>query len=83
MAKDLNAALAEVEMTYGQIRQIADDMLYSTFQPINELVDISIPFEDLGIKKGQKLEMFFIAGCNGICRTFMPKDSLVEVVRPK
>ena len=51
--------------------------------PINELLDISIPFEDLGIKKGQKLEMFFIAGYNGNCRTFMPKDSLVEIVRPK
>lgn len=50
---------------------------------INELVDIVIPFEDLDIKKGQKLELFFIAGCNGICRSFMPKDSLLEIVRPK
>ena len=51
--------------------------------PINELVDISISFDELGIKKGQKLEVFFIAGCNGVCRTFMPKDSLVSIVRPK
>ena len=51
--------------------------------PINELVDISISFDELGIKKGQKLEIFFIAGCNGICRTFMPKDSLVCITRPK
>lgn len=50
---------------------------------INELVDIVIPFEDLDIKKGQKLELFFVAGCNGICRSFMPKDSLLEIVRPK
>lgn len=51
--------------------------------PINELLDITIPFEDIGIKKGQKMEIFFIAGCNGNCRAFMPKDSLVEIVRPK
>ena len=50
---------------------------------INELVDIVIPFENLDIKKGQKLELFFVAGCNGICRSFMPKDSLLEIVRPK
>lgn len=51
--------------------------------PINELVDIVIPFEKLDIKKGQKLEMFFVAGCNGTCRSFMPKDCLLEIVRPK
>jgi hypothetical protein len=50
MEKDLNKALAEVEMTYSQIRQIADDMLYSTFQPINELVEeISNNIERLSI----------------------------------
>ena len=51
--------------------------------PINEIVDISIPFDDLGIKKGQKLEVLFVAGCNSVCRAFMPKDSLLEIVRPK
>ena len=39
MAKDLNKALQEVEMTYSQIRQLADDMLAPAFQPINALVD--------------------------------------------
>ena len=51
--------------------------------PINEIVDISIPFDDLGIKSGQKLEVLFVAGCNSVCRAFMPKDSLLEIVRPK
>lgn len=50
---------------------------------INELVDIVIPFEQIGIKKGQKLELFFVAGCNGTCRSFMPKDYLLQIVRPK
>lgn len=50
---------------------------------INELVDIVIPFEQIDIKKGQKLELFFVAGCNGTCRSFMPKDYLLEIVRPK
>lgn len=51
--------------------------------PINELVDILIPFDDLDVKKGQKIEMFFVAGCNGVCRSFMPKESLLSIVRPK
>ena len=50
---------------------------------INELVDIVIPFEQIDIKKGQKLELFFVAGCNGTCRSFMPKDYLLQIVRPK
>ncbi len=51
--------------------------------PINELVDISISFDELGVKKGQKLEACFIAACNSVCRTFMPKDTLVSITRPK
>ena len=38
MARDLNEALNAVEMTYGQVKQIADDMLSSTFGPIDSLV---------------------------------------------
>lgn len=51
--------------------------------PINELVDIVIPFDDIEIKKGQKLELFFVAGCNGTCRSFIPKDSPLTITRPK
>lgn len=39
MAKDLNKALETVEMTYSQIKQLADDMLASTFMPINNLIN--------------------------------------------
>jgi hypothetical protein len=38
MAKDLTVALDTVEMTYGQIKQLADEMLLSTFTPINDLI---------------------------------------------
>lgn len=39
MAKDLNKALETVEITYSQIRQLADDMLFNAFEPINNLVN--------------------------------------------
>ena len=51
--------------------------------PYNDLVDISISFDDLSVKKGQKVELSFIAGCNGVCKAFMPKDSLVQISRPR
>ena len=39
MARDLNEALNAVEMTYGRkLSEIADDMLSSTFGPIDSLV---------------------------------------------
>lgn len=50
MAKDLDRALQEVEMTYGQVKQIADEMLAPTFEPINQLVaEISTMIQDLSI----------------------------------
>jgi hypothetical protein len=51
MEKDLNAALQAVEMTYSQIKQIADDMLYPTFKPINELIaELSSNIESLSVE---------------------------------
>jgi hypothetical protein len=50
MAKDLNKALQEVEMTYAEIRQLADEMLMPTFGPINNLVsEITSMIESLSI----------------------------------
>lgn len=37
MTKDLTKALEAVEMTYGQIREIADDMLAEPFAEVNRL----------------------------------------------
>ena len=37
MAKDLNKALEAVEMTYSQIKQIADDMVSAPFEEVNRL----------------------------------------------
>ena len=39
MAKVLNKALAEVEMTYGQIKDIADSMLAGPFEEPNRIVE--------------------------------------------
>ena len=51
MAKDLTAALETVEMTYGQIKQLADEMLLSTFTPINDLITtVSSNIEGMSIE---------------------------------
>jgi hypothetical protein len=39
MAKDLNKALEAVEMTYGQIKEIADSMLAGPFEEPNRIVE--------------------------------------------
>jgi hypothetical protein len=39
MAKDLNKALSEVEMTYSQIKDIADQMLSGPFEEPNRIVE--------------------------------------------
>ena len=39
MAKDLNKALEAVEMTYGQIKEIADSMLAAPFEEPNRIVE--------------------------------------------
>lgn len=39
MAKDLNVALEAVEMTYAQIKDIADSMLAAPFEEPNRIID--------------------------------------------
>ena len=39
MAKDLNKALESVEMTYAQIKDIADSMLSGPFEEPNRIVN--------------------------------------------
>mgnify|MGYP007111668944 FL=1 len=40
MAKDLNKALEAVELTYGQIKEIADSMLAGPFEEPNRIVEM-------------------------------------------
>ena len=50
MAKDLKQALDIVEVTYSQIRDIADDMLHDSFEPIDQLVrDASAYVDNMSI----------------------------------
>ena len=39
MAKDLNMALEAVEMTYAQIKDIADSMLVGPFEEPNRIIE--------------------------------------------
>ena len=51
MAKDLNKALEAVEMTYGQIKQIADDMVAGPFEEVNRLYnEVSLRVDMLSIE---------------------------------
>jgi hypothetical protein len=51
MAKDLNKALEAVEMTYGQIKQIADDMVAAPFAEVNRLYEeVSLRVDMLSIE---------------------------------
>ncbi len=47
-----------------------------------KVFDVSVPFDDIDIKSGEKLE-FFIANANfGIKDTFVPQDHLLTIQRP-
>ena len=51
MAKDLNKALEAVEMTYGQIKEIADSMLAGPFEEPNRIVEmIQFNIESMSIE---------------------------------
>lgn len=50
MAKDITKALDEVDITYDQIKQIAEDMLSEDISPINQLVkDIEQNIENISV----------------------------------
>ena len=51
MAKDLNKALESVEMTYAQIKEIADNMLAGPFEEPNRIVEtIQYNIESMSIE---------------------------------
>lgn len=47
-----------------------------------QVFDVSVPFEDLDIKSGEKLEFFFANANFGIKDTFVPQDHLLTIQRP-
>ena len=47
-----------------------------------DVIDIKLPFADLGINSGDTLEMFFATSDNGIKDTYIPNDALLVLKRP-
>lgn len=47
-----------------------------------KVIDVSIPFDDLDVSSGEKLEFFFANANFGIKDTFIPQDVLLNVQRP-
>ena len=46
-----------------------------------DVIDIRIPFSDLGINSGDLLELFFAISDNGIKETYIPNDALLVLKR--
>ncbi len=46
-----------------------------------DVIDIELPFRDLGINHGDLLELFFATSDNGIKDTYIPKDALLVLKR--
>jgi len=47
-----------------------------------DILEVAIPFDELKIKPGERLEFFIINANLGIANDFYPKDILLSVVRP-
>ncbi|MCM1265122.1 MAG: glycoside hydrolase family 57 protein [Candidatus Gastranaerophilales bacterium] len=48
----------------------------------NDIIDICIPFDDIGIEHGDDIEFFFLIANSGLRNTFMPKDTALTINRP-
>ena len=46
-----------------------------------DVIDIKLPFSDLGINNGDIMEMFFATSDNGIKDTYIPNDALLVLKR--
>ncbi len=47
-----------------------------------EILEISIPYDDLGINPGESFDFFFITGCSGVTEDIYPKDIPLVLSRP-
>ena len=48
----------------------------------DEIFEVCIPFDDLGIKHGDNFDFFFITGCSGVTEEVYPKDISLNLTRP-
>lgn len=47
-----------------------------------DILEVAIPFDELEIKSGDRLEFFIVNAMLGIANDFYPKDILLSVIRP-
>jgi alpha-amylase/alpha-mannosidase (GH57 family) len=47
-----------------------------------EILELSIPYDSLGIKHGDGFEFFFLTGCSGVTEEVYPKDNPLSLIRP-
>jgi hypothetical protein len=49
----------------------------------DEVLDLKIPFDILGIKEGETLEFLFVNANYGIKDFYIPNEMVLSVVRPE
>lgn len=47
-----------------------------------EILEISLPFENIGVKSGESFDFFFVTGYNGVTEDVYPKDIPLTITRP-
>ncbi len=48
-----------------------------------EILEISIPFDDLKVKYGESFDFFILTGCSGVTESVYPKDIPLTLTRPE
>ncbi len=61
------------------IVQLSTKVLYA----YDEVIEVKIPFDEIGVKKGGKIRFLVINGHEGIAEDYYPKDDLFTTYRPE
>lgn len=59
-------------------QQLSNDVKYA----YDDIIEVSIPFKDLKVKPGEKLDFFIINGALGQTEEVYPQDLLLSIKRP-
>ena len=47
-----------------------------------DILEVAVPFDELQIKSGERLEFFIVHSLLDVVNDFYPKDTLLSVIRP-
>lgn len=61
------------------IVQISTKILYA----YDDVLEIKIPFDEVGVQKGETIGFFAVNGADGVADNLYPKDSMFSIIRPE